>query len=226
MSGELSVHAAAHGKEGCSGALQGRGPAGHTSGRHASLDEAAHPGLNLFSRIAGSTEATERLWELQPPGAGAPREHVGGWSCLPGRGPEGMRERRAGPDCRALMEGLPGEASLGRGPDEAGPDLGVGWDPEEVWWPQWGQFKHTALGVPGLGRTDGVVHTHLPCAHPARSGKAGRPGTEGREAQASLGASGVGSARSLGARSLQTFPHQQTRLLLGTPLPPGPWCSS
>lgn len=73
-------------------------------------------------------EATERLWELQPWGAWALRECAWGWSCPPGRGPEGTRERQAGPDCRAPMEGLglPGEASLGKGPDEAGPDLGKG----------------------------------------------------------------------------------------------------
>ena len=47
--GGWSVHAAAHLSKGCRGALKGQGPAGHSSG-NASLDEAAHPALNLFSR--------------------------------------------------------------------------------------------------------------------------------------------------------------------------------
>lgn len=116
-------------EQGGQGSLEGPRACWAQFRKHASLDEAAHPALNLFSRTDSGVDGGhgEAL--------GAPTTR-----CLGSEGvclgqvlptwprPEGTREQQAGPDCRAPMEGLglPGEASLGKGPDEAGPDLGRG----------------------------------------------------------------------------------------------------
>ena len=104
---------------------------------------------------------------------------------------------------------------------------GRGMAQQESWWPWWGQFKHTALcpatlsAQPGWEGRGWFTHTHQTCTHPARSQAAGRPGMEGREAQAAWGL-GCGLRAESGRQVSADLSSPTNVVLLGTLLPPGP----
>lgn len=146
-------------RERCRRALKGWRPAGRTSGKHASLDEAGHPALNLFSRTDSESNGGHR----EALGAPAMRCQGSEGACRglvsPAR-PQPRGDMSGGQALFAELRGRPPRRGLlGRGPDEAGPDLGVGRAPEGGLVAAMGQCKHTALSAPPGWDGRGGSHT-------------------------------------------------------------------